>query len=80
MERHINLFAFEQKHPYLERFRTNQGLVYLMNLQRVGILHNMEELTHIMQLLANQLELDYYDGRVYSIRAEKDKIIIKPKF
>ena len=80
MRRHINLGEFLREHPYLEEIETNKGTVLLMNLWKVGIIHNYGELVAVMEKLAEKLNNRYFDGRVYTIEANGDKIVIKCKF
>ena len=80
MRRHLNLGGFLRDHPYLMEFETKEGIALVMDVWKAGIISNMGELTHIMGLLAEKLEIYYFDGRVYRIEANGDKITIKTKF
>ena len=80
MYKHLDLSGFLRDHPYLMEFKTKEGITLIMDIWKVGIIHNMEELTHIMEKLAQKLEFFYFDGRIYRIEAIGDKIIIKNKF
>lgn len=80
MNKHLDLGGFLRDHPYLMEFETKEGIALIMDIWKVGIISNMGELSHIMGLLAQKLEFFYFDGRIYSIEAIGDKIIIKNKF
>ena len=80
MERHFDLVRFERDYPFLERTEKEGQIIYICNLWRVGIIHNMGELIDLMAKLAQKLEFFYWDGRIYQVKADKDKIIIKNQF
>lgn len=80
MERHFDLNKFEQNYPFLERIEKQGQIIYICNLWKVGIIHNMGELTDLMAKLAQALEFFYWDGRIYRVRTDKDKIIIENQF
>ena len=79
MHRHID-FTFESKYPFLTNIGGYGKAVYVLDLWKVGLTLNGNQIADIMERLCHIIQFNYWDGRVYDIRTEGNKIIIESKF
>lgn len=80
MRRHIDLTRFEKDYPFMVQIGGYGKRIYVLDLWKCGLHLNGEQIADLMERLAERLDNLYFDGRVYRITAEADRIVIESKF